>query len=59
MTRIFTIIFSVLTLITVILTYFDVGMQKVDVKTLSATSVRSGSYGVSYYGSGGGYRYGK
>ncbi|MEE9352308.1 MAG: hypothetical protein V3U78_08610 [Thiotrichaceae bacterium] len=62
MTRVFTLIFSTLTIGAAGLTYYDVGVQQTQVTTTTLKSVRSGSYGGGvYYGgsSGGGYRHGK
>ncbi len=59
MTRVFTLIFSTLTLGAVGMTYYDVGVVNTKVST-TERSVRSGSYGGGvYYGGNGGYRHGK
>ncbi len=60
MTRVFTLIFSTLTIGAAGLTYYDVGLNNTQVTT-TERSVRSGSYGggVYYGGGGGGYRHGK
>ncbi len=60
MTKVFTVIFTSLTLGAASLTYYDVGLNSTKVST-TERSVRSGSYGGSVYygGSGGGYRQGK
>lgn len=59
MTRIFTLVFTALTIGAAIMTYYDIGMQSTKVTT-SERSVRSGSHGgVFIGGGGGGYRTGK
>ncbi len=59
MTRIFTLIFTLLTVAAAGLTWFDVGtgMKQVTI-VQQEKSVRAGSYGGVYIG-GGGYRAGK
>jgi len=57
MTKLFTLLFTLLSLGAVWLTYHDTGLQTVDVSQ-DLKSVRSGSTGVGgFYG--GGYRHGK
>ena len=59
MTRIFTLVFTTLTIGAAAMTYYDVGMQDTKVTTVER-SVRSGSHGGIFYGGGnGGYRTGK
>ncbi|HHL19767.1 MAG TPA: hypothetical protein ENJ33_08525 [Thiothrix sp.] len=67
MTKLFTLVFSVLSLATVWLTYADTGLQTIDVikttKSVRQGSSSSSSSGGGFYssgnGSGGGYRHGK
>ena len=49
------IIFTLLTVLTVTLTYYNVGLEET---TYDSSSVRSGSTG-GFYGGSGGYRHGK
>lgn len=61
MTKLFTLLFSILSLTAVWLTYADVGLQTIDVSN-TAKSVRQGSssnFGGGGFYSGGGYRNGK